>query len=106
MIWKNRSLAPALRIMVEKVTCLALHFPKNSKYIVSGWSDDCVRIFSPKNGKLIHRIADCNLGKVTELISDEDSTQYECIHAGSYAEGRMGSSVSGTWSNRGYSASS
>lgn len=77
MIWKNRSLAPAMRIMVEKATCLSLHFPKNGKYIVSGWNDDCIRIFSPKNGKLVHRITNCNLGKVTVVISDEDSTQLE-----------------------------
>lgn len=65
MIWKNRSLAPALSIVVERAVCLSLHFPKNGKYIVSGWSDDSVRIFSPKNGKLIHRITPCNLTKVT-----------------------------------------
>lgn len=62
---------------MQKFICLSLHFPKNGKYILSGWNDDCIRIFSPKNGKLIHKINDCNLEKVTEIISDDDSTQYK-----------------------------
>jgi WD40 repeat protein len=56
------------------VTCLSINFPKNGKYILSGWSDDSIRIFSPKNGKLIHHVRESNLGKVKEMISDEDST--------------------------------
>lgn len=75
IIWKTATLTPALRISVPKIVCLSLDFPKNGKYIVSGWSDDCIRIFSPKNGKLVHRIRDCNLEKVTSITSDDDSTQ-------------------------------
>jgi WD40 repeat protein len=63
-IWKTKTLAPALRISLAKTTCISLHFPKNGKYIISGWSDDSIRIFSPQNGKIIHRITPCNLQKV------------------------------------------
>ena len=75
-------MTPIIKISVPKTTCLSICFPKNGKFILSGWDDDCVRIFSPSNGTLMLNIRNANLEKVTALIADYDSTQYRSLNIG------------------------
>lgn len=42
--------------------------------ILSGWSDDAIRIFSPSTGKIIKKIQPANLGKPKVILADDDST--------------------------------
>ncbi len=48
-----------------------------------------IRIFSPKNGKLFHKIANASLGKVNVIITDEDSTMYNIDDLECLAEDKM-----------------
>lgn len=70
ILWKTRELKPIIKITLPKVVCISLCLPKNGKHIISGWDDDCIRIFSPVNGKLMHKIPIANLGIVTKIVSD------------------------------------
>jgi len=71
-----------MKIYLPKVTCLTICFPKTGRLILSGWSDDVIRIFSPHNGKLIYKIPIANLGKPKVIIADEDSTKYLYFDSG------------------------
>ena len=76
VVWKAKELTPILKIYLPKVQCLSICFPKTGRLILSGWSDDVIRIFSSHNGKLKHKVAHANLGRPRVIITDDDSTKY------------------------------
>lgn len=50
-MWRNRNLAPIIKIFLPNASCLSLNLLRDGSSIVSGWSDDCIRFFNPKTGK-------------------------------------------------------
>ena len=72
---KSASLTPIVKIELPKIKCLTLFFPKTGRLILSGWSDDSLRIFSPNNGKLLKKISPANLGLPKVVIADDDSSK-------------------------------
>ena len=76
MVWRSQTLLPLLKISLPKGICQSLCFPKSGRRILSGWSDDAIRVFSAKNGSLLKRIDNCNLDRITEIIEDEIGAQY------------------------------
>lgn len=51
IVWRNHTLNPLIKINIPNASCLSLNLLHDGSSVVSGWSDECIRFFNPKNGK-------------------------------------------------------
>lgn len=71
-VWHAGLCNELLRIKVPGLTCLCVAFMTDGKSIISGWSDDKIRAFRPRTGKLMYTINDAHKGGVTAITSTRD----------------------------------
>ncbi|XP_033117800.1 cilia- and flagella-associated protein 52-like [Anneissia japonica] len=69
-IWKGTK--EALRITVPNITCHAINFMQDGKYIISAWNDGKIRAFLPESGRLLYCIEDAHNKGVTAIASTSD----------------------------------
>ncbi len=48
---------------------------KYGKYIISAWSDCCIRMFHTYNGKLVTTLENCHPGGISKIIIDYNETK-------------------------------
>lgn len=67
-VWHTASSQLLLRIQVSaQATCNCIAISPNGGLIISGWSDGCIRAFSPETGKKVFEVANANGKGVTAL---------------------------------------
>lgn len=74
-IWNAKNRHEILRIQVPNVECYCIHFMRDGKSIISGWSDGKIRAFYPQSGKLMYVINDAHPHGVTSITANTDCTR-------------------------------
>ena len=71
-VWNTNTSKELLRITVPNMDCHAVAVTVDGKSIVSGWSDNKIRAYSPQSGKLIYTINDAHNKGVTAIATTND----------------------------------
>ncbi|XP_046854980.1 cilia- and flagella-associated protein 52-like [Xenia sp. Carnegie-2017] len=71
-VWNTKTSKELLRITVSNMDCNAVVVSVDGKSIISGWSDNKIRAYSPQTGKLIYTINDAHNKGVTAIATTSD----------------------------------
>ncbi|XP_028413168.1 cilia- and flagella-associated protein 52-like [Dendronephthya gigantea] len=71
-VWNTNTSKELLRVTVPNMDCNAVTVTNDGKAIVSGWSDNKIRAYSPQSGKLIYTINDAHNKGVTAIATTSD----------------------------------
>lgn len=71
-VWNTDTCKELLRITVLNMDCNAITISVDGKSIVSGWSDNKIRAYSPETGKLLYTISDAHNKGVTAIATTSD----------------------------------
>ncbi|XP_061589430.1 cilia- and flagella-associated protein 52-like [Cololabis saira] len=71
-LWQVGKPKEIVRISVPKTICNCLDFMIDGQGLVSGWSDDKIRLFAPETGRLKRLITDAHKVGVTAIAATKD----------------------------------
>jgi hypothetical protein len=66
---------PQLKIAIPKIQCNSICMDKYGKFILSAWSDGCIRLFTAYNGKIMKKLENCHPGPISKIIVDYNQTK-------------------------------